>query len=86
MHFGLKNVGSIYQSLVNMMFKDLIGKMMEVYFDDMLVFLEGKRPLRTFEGNFQRFGEVSDEAESESDKIHFCGLKRKVYRTHLVTK
>ena len=35
--FGLKNVGATYQKLVNGMFKDLIGKSMEVYVDDMLV-------------------------------------------------
>ena len=37
MSFGLKNIGATYQRLVNGMFKDLIGKSMEVYVDDMLV-------------------------------------------------
>ncbi|KAG7548086.1 Ribonuclease H domain [Arabidopsis suecica] len=37
MPFGLKNAGATYQRLVNMMFKDLLGKTMEVYIDDMLV-------------------------------------------------
>ena len=37
MAFGLKNTGAIYQRHVNIMFKDLIGKSMEVYVDDMLV-------------------------------------------------
>ena len=37
MPFGLIHVGATYQRLVNMMFKDLIGKTMEVYVDDMLV-------------------------------------------------
>ena len=37
MPFGLKNVAVTYQRLVNGMFKDLIGKSMEVYVDDMLV-------------------------------------------------
>ena len=37
MSFGLKNVGGIYHRLVNMVFKDLIGKTMEVYVDDMLI-------------------------------------------------
>ncbi|GFZ06817.1 hypothetical protein Acr_18g0009870 [Actinidia rufa] len=37
MSFGLKNVGAIYQRLVNKMFRELIGKTMEVYIDDMLV-------------------------------------------------
>ena len=40
MPFGLKNAGATYQRLVNRMFKDLIGKSMEVYVDDMLVKLK----------------------------------------------
>ena len=35
--FELKNAGATYQRLVNMMFKELIEKTMEVYVDDMLV-------------------------------------------------
>ena len=37
MPFGLKNTGATYQRLVNKMFKEMIGKTMEVYIDDMLV-------------------------------------------------
>ena len=37
MAFGLKNVGATYQRLVNKIFKDLIGKTMDVYVYDMLV-------------------------------------------------
>ena len=37
MPFGIKNAGATYQRLVNGMFKDMIGKSMEVYVDDMLV-------------------------------------------------
>ena len=37
MPFGLKNAETTYQRLVNAIFKDLIGKTMEVYVDDMLV-------------------------------------------------
>ena len=37
MAFGLKNAGATYQRLVNKNFKDIIGKTMEVYVDDMLV-------------------------------------------------
>ena len=37
MPFGLKNAGATYQRLVNGVLKDLIGKSMEVYVDDMLV-------------------------------------------------
>ncbi|KAK8921231.1 hypothetical protein KSP39_PZI020106 [Platanthera zijinensis] len=34
---GLKNAGATYQRLMNKIFKELIGKSMEVYVDDMLV-------------------------------------------------
>ena len=37
MSFGLKNAEATYYRLMNGMFKDLIGKSMEVYVDDMLV-------------------------------------------------
>ena len=37
MPFGLKNAGATYQRLVNMMFKEQIGRIMEIYVDDMLV-------------------------------------------------
>ena len=37
MLFGLKNAGATYQWMVTCMFKDLIGKTVEVYIDDMVV-------------------------------------------------
>ncbi|XP_004308201.1 PREDICTED: uncharacterized protein LOC101305990 [Fragaria vesca subsp. vesca] len=37
MPFGLKNAGATYQRLVNAMFEEKIGEVMEVYVDDMLV-------------------------------------------------
>ncbi|XP_074342823.1 uncharacterized protein LOC141680518 [Apium graveolens] len=37
MPFGLINIGATYQRLVNMMFKNQIGRTMEVYVDDKLV-------------------------------------------------
>ncbi|KAM2300989.1 hypothetical protein ACFX1S_031941 [Malus domestica] len=37
MPFGPKNAGATYQRLVNSMFAEQIGKIMEVYVDDMLV-------------------------------------------------
>ena len=42
MPFSLKNVEETCQRLVNMMFKYLIGKTMEVYVDDMFQIEEGK--------------------------------------------
>lgn len=37
MPFRLKNVRATYQRLINNMFADLIGRMIEVYVDDTLV-------------------------------------------------
>ena len=37
MSFGLKNVGAMYQRLMNKMFARQIGRNVEVYVDDMLV-------------------------------------------------
>lgn len=37
MPYGLKNTGSTYQRLVNMMFAEQIDQAMEVYIDNMLV-------------------------------------------------
>ncbi|CAA0839466.1 Unknown protein, partial [Striga hermonthica] len=37
MPFGLKNAGATYQRLVDQIFKDQLGRNMEVYVDDMLV-------------------------------------------------
>jgi hypothetical protein len=37
MHFRFKNVGTTYQRMVNKIFKNQLGKIMEGYIDDMLV-------------------------------------------------
>ena len=37
MPFGLKNFRATYQRLVNMIFKYMIGRSMEVYVDDMII-------------------------------------------------
>ncbi|GAA0158536.1 hypothetical protein LIER_15534 [Lithospermum erythrorhizon] len=37
MPFGLKNAGATYQRMVNRLFKEQIGRNMEIYVDDMLV-------------------------------------------------
>ena len=37
MPFGLKNVGAMYQRIVNNVFKDLLGEVMEAYVDNMIV-------------------------------------------------
>jgi hypothetical protein len=37
MTFGLKNAGATYQCAMNYIFHDLIGKLVEIYIDDVLV-------------------------------------------------
>ena len=37
MPFGLKNTGATYQRLINLMFYDLLGDIVEVYIDDVIV-------------------------------------------------
>jgi hypothetical protein len=34
MMFGLKNAGAIFEHTINMIFHDLLGKLLEVYIDD----------------------------------------------------
>ena len=37
MPFGLKNAGTTYQRVMNLIFHDLIGRSMEIYIDDVVV-------------------------------------------------
>ena len=37
MTFGLKNAGATYQRTMNYIFHDLIGKLVEIYIDDVVV-------------------------------------------------
>ena len=43
MSFNLKNTGATYQHMMSRMFEPLLGKMMEVYIDDMLVKSKSRR-------------------------------------------
>ena len=63
MPFSLKNTGATYQRHVNGMLKDLIGKSMEVYGDDMLVKSKtARKSHRTSESDVQHSTRVPDEA------------------------
>ncbi|GKV39170.1 hypothetical protein SLEP1_g46978 [Rubroshorea leprosula] len=42
MPFGLKNAGTTYQSAMNAIFHDMIGKFMEIYIDDVVVKSQGE--------------------------------------------
>jgi hypothetical protein len=37
MTFGLKNVGATYQRAMSLIFHDLLGIILEIYFDDIIV-------------------------------------------------
>jgi hypothetical protein len=37
MTFGLKNVGATYQRVVNLIFHDLLGCLMDAYIDDLVI-------------------------------------------------
>ena len=37
MPFGLKNVGAIYQRVMNVIFHDMLGHHMEIYMDEIVV-------------------------------------------------
>ncbi|KAK4403112.1 Transposon Ty3-G Gag-Pol polyprotein [Sesamum angolense] len=60
MPFGLKNTGATYQRLVNNMFREQIGRNMEVYIDDMMVKSQKKenhkQDLQECFGILQHFG------------------------------
>lgn len=54
--FGLKNTGSTYQRLVNLMFKEAIWDFMEVYVDDMIVkSLKTDDHIKNLEASFNIF-------------------------------
>ncbi|KAJ9543906.1 hypothetical protein OSB04_023613 [Centaurea solstitialis] len=60
MPFGLKNAGSTYQRLVNMMFKEHLGRTMEVYIDDMLVKSERSIDHRGIEASPEQVKAITD--------------------------
>jgi len=60
MPFGLKNAGATYQRLMDKVFKDQIGRNMEVYVDDMVVKSgEVEKHLRDLEEVFARIREYN---------------------------
>jgi hypothetical protein len=40
MTFGLKNAGATYQRVINLIFHDLLGIILEIYIDDVIVKLD----------------------------------------------
>ena len=59
MPFELKNAGATYQRLVNMMFKEQIGKTIEVYVDDMLVKSKAASDIAQLANMFKYSGNIA---------------------------
>ena len=54
MSFDLKNAGATYQRMMSQVFKEQIGKILEVYIDDMIVKTpEDKVPMADLHETFQ---------------------------------
>jgi hypothetical protein len=62
MSFGLKNIGTMYQRAMNMIFHDLIGKKLEVYVDDIVI-------------KSNEFREHMDELQKAFDRMKKFNLK-----------
>ena len=84
MPFGLRNAGATYQRLVNMMFKDQIGKTMEVYIDDMVVkSKKAEDHLRDLEEAFDILDSYN--MKLNPSKCHF-GVKAGKFLGYMVTQ
>ncbi|GAA0162201.1 hypothetical protein LIER_18343 [Lithospermum erythrorhizon] len=85
MSFGLKNAGATYQRMVNSIFKEQIGRNMEIYLDDMLVKSKvGDRSLPFF----KKIKQESKEPfvwDGECTKV-FAELKEYLGSTKLLTR
>ena len=83
MPFGLKNMGATYQRLMNRMFKDQLGKTVEVYIDDMLI---KSRKAEDHLAHMEQVFEVLNRYEMKlnPDKCTFGDLAGK-FLGHLVT-
>jgi hypothetical protein len=54
MPFSLKNAGATYQRMMSQVFKEYIGKILEIYIDDMIVKTpEDKDPVADLHETFQ---------------------------------
>ena len=84
MPFGLKNAGATYQRLVNKMFKEQLGKTMEVYIDDMVVkSKKAENHLQDLEEAFDILDEFN--MKLNPAKCHF-GVKSGKFLGYMVTR
>ncbi|KAK1616823.1 hypothetical protein QYE76_022340 [Lolium multiflorum] len=73
MTFGLKNAGATYQRAMNYIFHDLIGKLVEIYIDDVVVKSCDGRTLRGFATSLGPNSEVRTKNESEEVRFRCDG-------------
>jgi hypothetical protein len=77
MTFGLKNAGATYQRAMNYIFHELIGKIVEVYIDDVMIkSLNHDTHLEDVKENLGMHPEAW--FEDESKQMHFWGISWRV--------
>jgi hypothetical protein len=80
MTFGLKNTGATYQRAMNYIYHDLIGKLVEIYIDDVVVksTLTGGGALGGSMPSFRMNQEVR--TQDEPEEVHIRCIGRSISR------
>jgi hypothetical protein len=73
MTFGLKNAGAMYQRAMNYIYHDLIGKLVEIYIDDVVVKFTSTGGTWRIYAKFRMNQEVRTQDEPEEVRIRCIG-------------